>query len=71
MNAQAPIRARYPTKANIRRAVETARELNIDVAGYEIGPDGTVRVLDARRAPRQLDESVEDEIARGRKKRGK
>lgn len=43
MGAQA--RIRYPTKAAIRRAVETARELGIDVGGFEVTPEGAIRVL--------------------------
>ena len=55
MNAQTR-RPNYPTKAKIRRAVTTARELDLDVAGYEVSPDGTIRVFDVRIAPRTLDE---------------
>lgn len=38
-------RIRYPTKAAIKRAVDSARELGIDVAGFEVSPDGKIRVL--------------------------
>jgi hypothetical protein len=38
-------RVRYPTKAAVRRAVNSARACGIDVAAIEVSPDGTVRVL--------------------------
>ncbi|MCZ4340143.1 hypothetical protein O4H52_00895 [Sphingomonadaceae bacterium G21617-S1] len=38
----------YPGRVAIRRAVETARALGLDVAGFEVSPDGTIRVIDAR-----------------------
>lgn len=45
-------RAQYATKAVIRHAVDTAKGLGLDVAGYEITPDGTVRVFEARILPK-------------------
>ncbi len=33
----------YPTKAIIKRAIETARELGLDVTGFEITPSGGVK----------------------------
>jgi hypothetical protein len=36
---------RYPTQAIIRRIVETARALGLDVAAVAVSPDGTVRTL--------------------------
>lgn len=53
MNAQSPARlkARYPTKAKIKAAVEIARELGLDVAGFEVSPDGSIRVLESRIVP--------------------
>lgn len=45
MNAPARISA-YPTKPALRRAVEQARELGIDVAGFEVAPGGVIRILD-------------------------
>ena len=35
----------YPSKPVIRRAIEQARELGIDVAGYEVAPGGVIRVF--------------------------
>lgn len=43
----------YAGKAAVKRAIEWARELQIDVAGFEMRPDGTIRVLDARAFPTQ------------------
>lgn len=42
--------ATYANKAIIKRVVDAAREAGIDVAGFELHPDGTVRVFDARMA---------------------
>lgn len=36
----------YPTKAAIKRAVETARELGITVVGVEVSRAGIIKVLD-------------------------
>lgn len=38
----------YPRKSEIQRAVETARSLGLDVAGYEVKPDGSIRVFEVR-----------------------
>lgn len=35
----------YPTKAQIRRAVDAARENGIKVGGFELRPDGTITIL--------------------------
>jgi len=51
MNAQTGRRAHkrtYATKPKIRAAVEIARELGLDVAGFEISPEGAIRVFEAR-----------------------
>jgi len=39
---------RYPRKAQIERLVAAAKACGIDVAGFEVSPDGTVRILEAR-----------------------
>lgn len=44
-------RASYPSKAVIARMVKAARDLGLDVIGFEAQPDGTVRVLDRSAAP--------------------
>lgn len=44
-------RPRYPTQAAIRRAVEAARALGLDVASIAVSPDGTVRTLPPERVP--------------------
>lgn len=51
---------KYPGKVAVRQALEWAREFGLDVAGFEIAPDGRVRVLDARAFPA----APEDEFAR-------
>lgn len=42
----------YPTKRQIRRAVETARDLGVRVAGFRIGSDGSIVVFEATEAPK-------------------
>lgn len=36
---------RYPNKQTLKRLVDNARAAGIDVAGVEMAPDGTVRLL--------------------------
>lgn len=47
----APARLRYPRKAEIARAVEAAKACGLDVAGFEVSPDGTIRIMEARVVP--------------------
>lgn len=44
--------SRYATIAKVRRYVQLARDLDLDVAGFEVSPDGTIRVLDTRASER-------------------
>jgi hypothetical protein len=55
MNARTETRGAraYPGKVAIRHVVEAARDLGIDVAGLEVAPDGTIRVMEARAIPQQ------------------
>jgi hypothetical protein len=39
---------RYPRKLEIERVVSAARASGVDVAEVEVGPDGTIRVIEAR-----------------------
>jgi hypothetical protein len=36
---------RYPTKADIKRALDAARRLNPKINGFEVGPRGVIRVF--------------------------
>jgi len=57
MNAHATIRRPiYPGKVAIRHAIEAARRAGVDVGGFEISPDGTIRILDARTVQKPQDE---------------
>lgn len=38
----------YPRKSQIQRAIEAGRACGLDVAGYEVGPDGVIRIMEAR-----------------------
>lgn len=53
MTAQAKLKGAraYPGKVAIKHAVQAARELGLDVAGYEITLEGTIRVMEARAIP--------------------
>jgi hypothetical protein len=42
-----PIRA-YPRKVEIERAVAAAKACGLDVAGFEVSPDGSIRIMEAR-----------------------
>lgn len=44
--------ATYPTKRQIRRAVETARDLGVKVAGFRVSADGSIVVFEASDAPK-------------------
>lgn len=56
-HAKTATERRYPRKAEIARAVEAAKACGLSVGGIEIGPDGTIRVLQA--APGGLDSPYE------------
>ncbi len=38
----------YPGKVAIRHAVEIARDLGLDVAGFEVTPEGVIRIIDRK-----------------------
>lgn len=38
---------KYPRKAEIQRLVRAAREAGIDVGGFEVSPEGVIRILPA------------------------
>ena len=67
----APRKKDYATKAKVEHALRMAELAGITVVGsIELGPDGTIRV--ERAAPAgAAPQSVEDEIAKWRAKRGK
>ena len=41
-------RRQYATDKQVERAVDLARRCGLDVAGFEVSADGTIRILDAR-----------------------
>lgn len=45
MTAHSPFR--YPTKAQITRAVDAARACGLDVAGFEVSPTGSIKIIEA------------------------
>ena len=48
---QAARRGHYPTKAVVERMLSVARANGLDVVGFEVSPEGVVRVLDKRAIP--------------------
>jgi hypothetical protein len=44
---------RYPRKVEIERVVSAIRASGVDVGEVEVGPDGTIRVTEARSCPRE------------------
>lgn len=44
----APLKLRYPRKSEIERVVLAAKSCGLDVAGFEVSPDGTIRIMEAR-----------------------
>lgn len=42
---------RYPRKAVIERTVAAAKACGLDVAGIEVSPDGTIKIVEARAVP--------------------
>lgn len=48
MNGHANIKARYPNVTKVRGFVKLARELGIDVAGFEVSADGAIRIIESR-----------------------
>jgi hypothetical protein len=44
-NERKPQERYYASKAKVRQYVEVARELGIEVGGFEVTTDGTIRVM--------------------------
>lgn len=53
----------YAGSVAIRRAKEAAEAFGLDVAGVELSPDGTIRVLEARAMPKK-EEDLFDQLER-------
>lgn len=49
MTMQRP-KAHYATPAKVRNFVQLARDLGLDVAGFEVSAEGTIRIIEARAA---------------------
>lgn len=43
----------YPSQAAVERAIRAARAGGLDVGGFEVAPDGTIRILEARAMPKK------------------
>lgn len=44
----------YPTPAKVQKFVALARKLGLDVSGFEVSRDGTIRIVEARAAAQQM-----------------
>jgi hypothetical protein len=66
MTAPTKTKPAYPGKVAIRHAVEAARALGLDVGGFEVTPEGTIRVLEARALTKPLGDDLFSQLeARG------
>lgn len=63
MGAQA--RIRYPSKAAIDKTIAAARAAGLDIAGIEVGRDGTIRLVEARAIPKKNMDEFERLEAQG------
>lgn len=59
-------KAAYPRRSVIERAITAAKDAGIKVGGFEVDPDGTVRVLSERAVP-----AADDAYAKWAAKRGR
>lgn len=54
----------YPKKIEITRMIAAARAAGLDVCGFEVSPDGSIRIIEARAMPKQpMDEFARMEAA--------
>ena len=59
----------YPGKVAIRHAVETARAVGLDVAGFRVTPDGVIEIIDRKSvapAPTGPKDEWEEWVAAGK-----
>jgi len=66
MGAEPRFARNYARKAEVRRFLTTARECGLDVAGFEVSPDGSIRILEARAMPEQAMDEFDRLEAEGR-----
>lgn len=67
MNAQRKFpKPIYPGKVAIRHAVQAAKDCGLDPVGFEVSPDGTIRVFDKATMPVKpsQEESLYDRLTR-------
>ncbi len=56
----------YPGKTAIKRAIEAARAAGLDVAGFDLLPNGTIKVFDRTLSPAQPKDEFEEWEAAGK-----
>jgi glycosylphosphatidylinositol transamidase (GPIT) subunit GPI8 len=56
----------YPGKVAMRRALQVARDNGIDVAGFEVTPEGVIRIIEARAVPQEPKSLYDKLVAAGR-----
>ena len=62
-----PREKRYATQAKVKSFVCVARELGIKVGGFEVKPDGTIRILNENsvRSPKEPEDDFEQWFNKG------
>jgi hypothetical protein len=61
--------SKYPTKAEITRAIDAVTKAGVAIEAVEVRPDGTIRVLAAGSKPVEL--SPDDELREWRRRKCK
>lgn len=61
-----PLLRNYARKAEVKRFVSAAKECGLDVAGFEVFPDGSIRIIEARAAGLPVKDEFEQLCAEGR-----
>lgn len=67
MNAQRKFpKPVYPGKVAIRHAMQAAKDCGLDPVGFEVSPDGTIRIFDKATMPavKPEKESLYDKLTR-------
>jgi hypothetical protein len=66
VQVSAAVKSAYPRRSVIERAIAAAKASGIKVGGFEVDPDGTVRILSERAAP-----ATDDAYGRWKAKSGR
>lgn len=61
-----PLLRNYARKAEVKRYLAAAKESGLDVAGFEVSPDGSIKIIEARAAGLPVKDEFERLRAEGR-----